>query len=1112
MQVSDGTLIDTQTIAVSVTNVNEAPVITSNGGGASAAVSLAENSAAAATVVASDVDAPSSLSYSIIGGADAAKFTINATTGALSFVTAPNFEAPTDAGANNVYDLTVQVSDGTLADTQTLAVTVTNVNEAPVITSNGGGANAAVNVLENTSSVATLAASDVDAGSSLSYSISGGADAAKFTINATTGILSFIAAPNFALPTDAGANNVYDLTVQVSDGALIDSQTIAVTVTNVNEAPVITSNGGGASASLSVAENQTAITTVTATDADAGSTLRYSIIGGADVAKFAINATTGALSFVTAPNFEAPADAGANNVYDVTVQVSDGALADTQTIAVSVTNVNEAPVITSNGGGTSAALNVAENQTAVAGVTASDVDTASTLSYSITGGADAAKFAIDATTGALSFVAAPSFAAPTDADGDNVYDVMVQVSDGALNDTQTLAVKVTHVNAAPVLTSDGGGTSASLSVAENQTAVTTVTAADVDASDTLSYSIIGGADAAKFSIDAMTGVLKFIAAPNFEAPADTGANNVYELTVQVSDGALADSQTLAVTVTNVNEAPVITSLGGGANAALSMAENQTAVTSIAASDVDAASSLSYSIVGGTDAAKFSIDAATGVLSFIAAPNFEAPADADANNVYDLTVQVSDGALTDTQTLAVTVINVNEAPLITSNGGTADAAISLPENGPSVTTVAGSDVDAASSLSYSIVGGADAAKFSIDATTGVLSFVTAPNFEAPIDADGDNRYELIVSASDGSLRAQQVLTVAVTNVEEAPTLVSNTVVISGQHATLVLLATDPDTPDTALVYQATNVAGGRFERVDAPGVALNTFNQAEVSAGTVQFVLDSSGTAPRYSLQLSDGVTSVAASAPTIRFDATPELAAPSAQVAVTNEVPAANTVVAAPTTATPAVTAAAVASPVDAAPIRVAETAAPNATVIAFEPTSRSGASAETTVIAAFVAPHRSDTVNETSLPALVQFGLTSDAPVIDLQDTPRQDLVSALRERNLAQELDQLRIDAGKLRADAGPLVVSGAALSTGLSVGYVLWLARGGVLMASVMSALPAWASLDPLPVLAQVRRKDERDDPLDSDDDDDAVERLFGESRKVKPRNDPPRRINGPAKEPA
>ena len=80
---------------------------------------------------------------------------------------------------------------------------------------------------------------------------------------------------------------------------------------------MITSNGGGATAAVSVAENTTAVTTVTATDTDAGATLTYSIIGGADAAKFTINATTGVLAFVSAPNFEAPTDAGANNVYDV---------------------------------------------------------------------------------------------------------------------------------------------------------------------------------------------------------------------------------------------------------------------------------------------------------------------------------------------------------------------------------------------------------------------------------------------------------------------------------------------------------------------------------------------------------------------------------------------------------------------------------------------------------------------------------------------------------------------------------------------------------------------------------------------------------------------------
>src|SRR4029077_10652636 len=89
-------------------------------------------------------------------------------------------------------------------------------------------------------------ATDPDAGRTLSYSIIGGADASKFTIGSSTGALSFITAPNFELPTDAGGNNVYDVIVQASDDhGGIDIQAVAVTVTDVNEASVITSNGGG---------------------------------------------------------------------------------------------------------------------------------------------------------------------------------------------------------------------------------------------------------------------------------------------------------------------------------------------------------------------------------------------------------------------------------------------------------------------------------------------------------------------------------------------------------------------------------------------------------------------------------------------------------------------------------------------------------------------------------------------------------------------------------------------------------------------------------------------------------------------------------------------------
>lgn len=110
------------------------------------------------------------------------------------------------------------------------------------------------------------------------------------------------------------------------------------------------------------------------------------------------------------------------------------------------------------------------------------------------------------------------------------------------------------LNSAPQITSDGGGETAALSVAENATALTTVTATDADAGSVLTYSIGGGADAARFAIDAATGVLSFVAAPDFEAPADADGNNVYELIVQVSDGIAVDAQALAVTVQNVNEA------------------------------------------------------------------------------------------------------------------------------------------------------------------------------------------------------------------------------------------------------------------------------------------------------------------------------------------------------------------------------------------------------------------------------------------------------------------------------------------------------------------------------------------------------------------------------
>lgn len=115
------------------------------------------------------------------------------------------------------------------------------------------------------------------------------------------------------------------------------------------------------------------------------------------------------------------------------------------------------------------------------------------------------------------------------------------------------AVTVTINTCPPVITSNGGGPSANISVPENTTPVTTVTATDPE-NGTLTYSISGGADAAMFSIDPMTGALSFISPKDFENPTDVGGNNVYDVQVTATDPSNAtDVQDIAVTVTDLDE-------------------------------------------------------------------------------------------------------------------------------------------------------------------------------------------------------------------------------------------------------------------------------------------------------------------------------------------------------------------------------------------------------------------------------------------------------------------------------------------------------------------------------------------------------------------------------
>jgi len=519
-------------------------------------------------------------------------------------------------------------------------------NSAPEFTSA-----AAFDAPENQTSAFTAEATDAD-GDTLTYAISGGADAERFQIDANSGEVSFLAAPDFEAPGDADGDNAYELEITVSDGQGGEtSQAVTVTVTDVDETPPPPANSAPeftSAAAFDAAENQTGAFTAEATDPD-GDTLTYAISGGADAALFSIDAATGAVSFLAAPDFEAPGDADGDNAYELEITVSDGQGGETsQAVTVTVTDVdeNEAPVITS-----AAAFDAAENQTAAFTATAADPD-GDTLTYAISGGADAALFSIDAATGAVSFLAAPDFEAPGDADGDNAFELEITASDGQGGETsQAVTVTVTDENEAPVIAGE-----AAVSVPENTTPIGAYPVSDPEgAGVTVTLS---GPDASLFVYDDATGALSFISPRNFEAPTDSGQNNVYDVTLTADDGVSSSSLDIAVTVTDVNEAPPpIPNRAPNFGPALfefdDVRENQTTVGTAAANDPDN-DALSYSL-SGADAGLFSIDN-NGVITFVNAPDLETPGDDDSDGVYEFTVTATDpDGLSDSADVEVTVV-------------------------------------------------------------------------------------------------------------------------------------------------------------------------------------------------------------------------------------------------------------------------------------------------------------------------------------------------------------------------------------------------------------------------------------------------------------------------
>ena len=839
---------------------------------------LPENSGAGVNVAGGTVTATDgdndTLTYSLASTGDHGSFEIDSngqiktkTGGTHDF----NFE-----GMKKSYTVTVQVSDGKaddgtsdmVADDDTITVTInlTNVNEAPDITTT----ETTKSIAENSTDVLTFAATDVDASTTLTWSVETSDDGSKFSISKNTdgdGELQFTTAPDFEMPAQSGStDNEYVVTVKVTDDgspAMSDTHKLTVTVTDANDAPTIDTGPAAISKPENTATSEV-LGTYTASDVEMD-TITWSLEGN-DMGDFTITENSdgdGELKFASVPNFEMPAgspgmeETDADNTYEITVKVTDdGSPVATATldVVVTVTDVNEPPVITTTGT-THTAPSFAENTavaTAIATFEATDPDAGAVLTWTLTGN-DAGDFDINSSgdgDGVLTFNASPDYETPggspemMNGDPDNTYEVTVNVRDSkdadgmddtAVDDMIDIVVTVTDANDAPTFDT----TPANFDVAENTETtqvIATYMASDEDVpAQALSW-MLEGEDAGDFTIEKNidgAGELKFASVPDFEMPAGSPAmmngyaDNTYEITVKVTDDGspvASATQDVVVTVTDVNEAPDITT-DAAADKARSFPEiefdvDTSTLTDAAyevhdydADDPDAGASLTWS-VSGTDAASFDIDG-DGKLSFktTVTPDFEMPDDVftspetEGDNVYNIVVEVSDGlddsgatedpkVVDDMIDVTITVTNVDETPEITTTDAMTHTEPSFIEikydvadedlaaTARDVATYAARDEEN-EAVTWSVAG-TDGDDFSIGETTGVLSFKNRPNYEVPTDRENttesylpnDNMYQIIVKATDGTTEPNDdpktrelPVKVTVTNVDETPEITS-----------------------------------------------------------------------------------------------------------------------------------------------------------------------------------------------------------------------------------------------------------------------------------------------------------------------------------------------------
>ncbi|WP_353740965.1 VCBS domain-containing protein [Pseudomonas fluorescens] len=670
VQVSDGLGgVDTQLVTITVSGSNDAPVLSFATGNAAGAVQEDGTLSVNGQFSSTDIDHDATATWTINGAATGTYGSIAVdTTGKWTYTLANGTDGVASAvqslkaGESHDEVFTVQVSDGLGGvDTQLVTITVSGSNDAPVLSFATGNDAGAVQEDTALSVDGQFSSADIDHDATATWTINGSPTGTYGSIavdstgqwtytlaNGTDGVASAVQS------LKAGESHDEVFTVQVSDGlGGVDTQLVTVTVSGTNDAAVLSADIANLTETNAAVDISTA-GTLTISDVDSAATFVAQTNTAGSYGQFSIG-TGGAWTYVAN---SAHNEFAAGTTYTDTFAVSsaDGTLTS---VTVHILGTNDASVLSAdiaNLTETNAAVDISTAGT----LTISDVDSAATFVAQTNTAGSYGQFSIG-TGGAWTYVANSAhneFAA-----GTTYTDTFaVSSADGTLT---SVTVHILGTNDAAVLSADIANLTETNAAVDIST-TGTLTISDVDSAATFVAQTNTAGSYGQFSIGT-GGAWTYVAN---SAHNEFAAGTTYTDTFAVSsaDGTLTS---VTVHIAGSNDSPTITSNGGGTTASINVAENTTAVTTVAATDADLpAQTLSYSLLNtaGTDFSKFSISS-SGVLTFNSAPDYENPQDVggtDGDNAYVVDVQVADasGGI-DTQTITVNVQNVVETPIDTT---------------------------------------------------------------------------------------------------------------------------------------------------------------------------------------------------------------------------------------------------------------------------------------------------------------------------------------------------------------------------------------------------------------------------------------------------------------